>query len=184
MKLYANAQIPSGVFYPVSCNKYFSNKTPCTQLEIHVALCHEAQLLVDILCISFIFLVFPCEGYKVTCQRNTHSKSQVSLSPHVTASGRTSLAIPFKIDPHPHPSSPWPHCLIFFSTLITLLCSLFILVPLFVCMFFWLYPLEYYCHGGREFILFIVIPQCQGQHLPQSRRSINFCWMNQWKKGY
>lgn len=85
MKLYADAQIPSGVFYRVSCNKYFSNKTPCTQLEIHVALCHEAQLLVepkpykcrqikDILCTSFIFLVFPCEGYKVRSQKNTLSK--------------------------------------------------------------------------------------------------------------
>lgn len=47
MKLYANAQIPSGVFYPVSCNKYFSNKTPCTRLEMYVALCHEAQLLME-----------------------------------------------------------------------------------------------------------------------------------------
>lgn len=33
-------------------------------------------------------------------------------------------------------------------------------------------------------VLSIIIPQCQGQCFPQSRHSINFCWMNQWKNGY
>lgn len=46
MKLFASAQIPSGGFYPVTCNKYFANKTPCTRSETHVAPCHEASVLV------------------------------------------------------------------------------------------------------------------------------------------
>lgn len=146
MKLYANAQIPSGVFYPVSCNKYFSNKTPCTRLEMYVAPCHKAQLLVESKphkCrqikryFMYFFHIFGISWWKLQTDisKECALKSQVSLSSNVTSSSRTSLVIPFKMAPRPGPSPPSPHCLIFFSTLITILCSFLILSCSFICLY-------------------------------------------------
>lgn len=173
MKLCANAQIPSGVFYPVSCNKYFSNKTPCTRLEIYVALCHEAQLLVEpkphkcrqIQRYFMYFLhTFRISWWKLQSEiSKEHTlKSRVSLSPNVTSSGRTSLVILFKIAPRPSPSSPSPHWpkASFSSAHSSLSCVLYLFF--FLCLFVSFSDFSHWNVTAMEeenlSVLFIVIP--------------------------
>lgn len=196
MKCYANARMPSGVFYPVTRNKYFSNKTPCTRLEMYVALCPEAKLLVELkphkcrqmkrsfMYFLHIFEIFWWKLHTNWSLKGTLSQKSSLTDSGVTSSGGTSLVIPSEIALCPCHSVHHLTLLYFFSTFITILCSLFILVPLCVCLFDFSRWNVTTMEEENWSVLFIVIPQCQGQCFPQSRRSINFCWMTQRKNGY